>query len=241
MKLHPTDGNHGSESRPPDVSVVIPVHNGERFIEEAIDSVFRQSGFTLEVIVVDNLSTDGTAQRVRSSYGDSVILTREERPGAGPARNHGVRLARGKYLAFLDADDIWAAGKLEGQIGLLAARPSLDLVFSHCQEFHDPGLDPGERGLCPCRPEPYPYVAPGTCVLERDKFLRAGDMPDFIGEFIAWYGWTQSLGMTSHVMPDVFLRRRIHTRNWTRGGRINAGYPQALKWLLDRRRQALPI
>jgi glycosyltransferase involved in cell wall biosynthesis len=225
-----------------DVSVVIPVRNGERFVAEAIDSAFSQTGVSLEVIVVDNLSADRTREVVAARYGDSVILTHEPRPGGAAARNTGARMATGTYLAFLDADDVWLPRKIELQIHELATRPGTDLVFTHCQEFHDPVLTPEERARFTCRTAPYPFIAASTSMLKREAFLRAGDFPDVrAGEFIAWYGWTQALGLGAFVMPDVLVRRRVHGKNTSLDPASLSAYPLAAKWLLDRRRQAQQI
>lgn len=99
----------------PLVSVVIPAYNCERFIGDALDSVFRQNDVRIEVLVVDDGSTDRTCDIV-ASYGNSVTLLRQKNSGAAIARNEGMRRARGEYIALLDADDVWLPGKLRLQI-----------------------------------------------------------------------------------------------------------------------------
>lgn len=225
-----------------DVSVIIPVHNGERFVCEAIDSVLKQGCMSLEVIVVDNLSNDRTREIVTATYEESVVFASEQRPGAAAARNTGVRLATRTYLAFLDADDVWLPDKVERQIHELLTRPGTDMVFTHCEEFHDPRLTAEQRSRFPLRPQPYPFAAPSTALLRRDVFQRVGEFPDLRGgEFIAWYGWAQSLGLGSFVLPEVLVRRRIHGANTSSSRAVQAAYPAAAKWLLDRRRQAQQI
>lgn len=223
-----------------DVSVVIPVHNGERFVCEAIASALGQTGVSVEVIVVDNLSTDRTREVVEGAYGGAVTLASEPQPGPAAARNRGARLATGTYLAFLDADDVWMPDKLERQIHELVTRPGIDLVFSHCQEFHDSGLAPEQRARFQCRREPYPHLSASTLVLKRETFERVGEFPNVrAGEFIAWFGWAQTLGLRVFVMPDVSARRRVHGKNLSLDrAALAASYPLAAKWLLDRRRQA---
>ncbi len=115
---------------PPLVSVIIPVYNKPAaFIREAIGSVLGQTYEPLEVIVVD----DGSSQDLswlRSAYGERITLARKPNGGPASARNHGVGLARGAYLAFLDADDAWEPGKLEAQIAALERRPQAGLSYS---------------------------------------------------------------------------------------------------------------
>lgn len=104
----------------PQVSVVIPVYNGEQTIKRALDSVFAQTFPGLEVIVVDDASTDGTAGVVAQYNDDRLTIVRStENLGAGAARNKGIAQARGRWVAFLDADDAWKPEKLARQVELL--------------------------------------------------------------------------------------------------------------------------
>lgn len=104
----------------PQVSVVIPVFNGGQTIKRALDSVFAQTFTSLEVIVVDDASVDGTAAIVAQYVGDRLTMIRSsENQGAGAARNRGIAQARGRWVAFLDADDAWKPAKLEKQIAFL--------------------------------------------------------------------------------------------------------------------------
>jgi glycosyltransferase involved in cell wall biosynthesis len=114
------------------VSVVIPAYNAERFLREAIDSAIAQTVAPIEVIVVDDGSTDGTAE-VLASCGGVVRSVRQENGGVSSARNHGARLAVGDAIAFLDADDVWHPQKLERQLPHLEdARVGL----VHCGVHH---------------------------------------------------------------------------------------------------------
>ncbi|MDO8878569.1 MAG: glycosyltransferase [Pseudolabrys sp.] len=103
----------------PQVSVVIPVFNGEQTIVRALNSVFAQTFSSFEIIVVDDASSDRTADII-ASYSDRLTIIRStENRGAGAARNTGIAEARGRWVAFLDADDAWKPTKLERQIDLL--------------------------------------------------------------------------------------------------------------------------
>lgn len=223
-----------------DVSVVIPAHNAERHICDAVDSALAQAGVTVEVIVAENCSTDRTRAVIEQTYGSSVRIVTESRLGIGHARNAGIRLASGKYVALLDADDIWLPRKLERQVAALEATPGAGLVFCHGHEFYDPGLDQDQRKEFRCRPEPYAFLIPSGLLAARTTFLQIGEFPDMVvGEFIAWYGWAQWLGVQTSVLPDILVRRRVHACNTTRAAGSAKGYIQAAKWLMDRRRQAL--
>jgi len=99
------------------VSVIMPVFNAQKFVSEAIKSVLDQSYERFELIIVDDASTDGSLTRIRK-FNDKRIryVGLEENGGAGKARNEGIRLAKGRYIAFIDADDLWLEEKLSEQI-----------------------------------------------------------------------------------------------------------------------------
>ena len=217
------------------VSIIIPAHNAARFIGQAIESVLLQheaaAGFELDVIVVDNASTDATCDCVQRDFGSKVRLVHEPKPGAACARNTGIAAATGSLLAFLDADDLWLPGKLAEQCAALTAHPDVSLVFCHGAEFSDP------PAAFPCNPESRPLMGPSGLLARREAFGVAGPLPEFrCGEFIAWYGWAQTLGLTSLVVPGSFVRRRVHDANTTRNRQVLAEYTQAMRWLMERRR-----
>ena len=111
------------------LSVVIPTYNRAHRIGDAIRSVFAQGRSDIEIIVVDDGSTDTTREVVKA-FGSAVRYVRQDNAGAGMARNNGVRQSRGEYIAFLDSDDIWEIWKLQLQLQLLDAHPDVGLVFS---------------------------------------------------------------------------------------------------------------
>jgi glycosyltransferase involved in cell wall biosynthesis len=122
------------------VSVVIPSHNFGHFIEEAVVSVLSQEVSGLEVIVIDDESTDDTMERL-ARIGDSRLRTvRLAHVGVGAARNHGLSLARGRYVAFLDADDRWRAGKLRRQLAILESEAAVGFVFTNFVRFDERGF-----------------------------------------------------------------------------------------------------
>ncbi len=132
----------------PLISVVIPAYNARAFISEAIESVQAQDIANLQTIVVDDGSTDGTADHVARAHPD-VELIRKPNGGAATARNAGIAHATGDYIAFLDADDLWLPGKLSAQRQHLDDHPDIHLVCTRFArwEQHDDGSYPPLQGL----------------------------------------------------------------------------------------------
>jgi glycosyltransferase involved in cell wall biosynthesis len=115
----------------PRVSVIIPAYNAAATIAGTIDSVFAQTVRDFEIICVDDGSTDATLSIVKH-YGERVRLIEQANSGPAAARNNGARNSPGEYLAFLDADDVWAAQFLERSVAALDADPTLSLVYCNC-------------------------------------------------------------------------------------------------------------
>lgn len=220
------------------VSVIIPVYNGEKYLAEAIESVFSQTRAVTEILVVDDGSTDGSA-RVAQGFGDRVRYFHQPNGGIGAARNRGVELAQGSFFSFLDSDDLWEPRKLELQMAALEEEGSLDAVFGHVVQFITPEMEERERSgiLCPAAPSAG-YVA-GTMLIRRDSFFRVGEFSTDVkvGEFIDWYAKALEKGFSHRMLPDVVTRRRLHGNNTTvRHRSAQPDYVRILKASLDRRR-----
>ena len=121
-------------ARPVTVSVVIPTHDRGRVVVEAIESALAQTHPPLEVIVVDDGSTDDTAERVGRLRDARVRYLRRSHAGVSAARNAGIAVATGDLVAFLDSDDLWKADKVEAEIAALARYPSAGGVFSDLEK-----------------------------------------------------------------------------------------------------------
>ncbi len=128
----PPDGHEAGHDRRPDVTVVLPTYQRRALVDRAIESVLAQEGVRIELIVVDDGSTDGTAEHVRARWGSDarVVLVEKENGGCSSARNVGIERARGRYVAFLDSDDTCLPGRLSRQAEGLDARP--DAAISIC-------------------------------------------------------------------------------------------------------------
>jgi glycosyltransferase involved in cell wall biosynthesis len=118
------------------VSIIIPTYNNRSVVTEAIGSSLNQTYENLEVIVVDDGSTDGTEQLLKEKYKGRIHFVRQENKGPGAARNVGIRSASGKYLQFLDADDLLGPEKIEIQVGLLRRVSGKALSYCDYALFH---------------------------------------------------------------------------------------------------------
>jgi len=123
----------------PLVSVVMPAFNAASTVSAAIDSVRFQGIDELELIVVDDGSTDATPAVLDALSMPRLQVLRQTNAGASAARNRGIAAARGRYLAFLDADDVWLAGKLQAQIEALAGQPGAQVAYGWVNFVDDDG------------------------------------------------------------------------------------------------------
>lgn len=225
-----------SRPGPPLVSVIVPVYNGERYLAEALESILAQRGVALDVVVVDDGSGDESAAVAARSAG--VRLVRQENRGLSAARNRGVALARGHFLTFLDADDVLTADSLPCRLERFRAAPHLEAVLGQLEEFISPelaGTDEQVRAR-----SIQSAVLAGTMLVRRAAFERVGafDPRWRVGEFVDWYARSAERGLRVERIPDVVLRRRVHTMNMTRRALPRDDYARIVKAALDRRRAA---
>jgi len=222
-----------------DVSVVIPVFNGEKYLAEAIQSILEQTRPADQIVVVDDGSIDRTPDVVRT-FGRKVDYVYQSNTGIGGARNRGMRETRGNLIGFLDHDDLWLPRRLELQLDAMEKDPGLDMIFGHAEQFVSPELGEEYRNRIKLPPNPLPgYLASGMLV-RKESFYRAGPFDEGlrVGECIEWYGRAVDKGLRSAMLPEVVFRRRIHQTNTmiTRKEQSNS-YVRILKDVLDRRRR----
>jgi len=223
----------------PLVSVVIAAFDAERTLGETLDSVLAQDHPALDVVVVDDGSTDATADLARS-YGAPVRTLTQPHRGLGAAQNRGIAAATGEYLSFIDADDLWVPDKTSRQLALLRSRPDVDLVFSHLEQFVTP-MPGAATPVLPPEQRVLAGYSTGTMLVARATFDRVGPLSEsaVLSTFIDWYARAQELGLVEHLMDEVLMRRRVHGNNM--GVRMRdqrADYLRTLKHTLDRRRGA---
>ncbi len=221
------------------VSVVVPVYNAQRYLGQAIESILGQEYPATEIIMVDDGSMDGSYDLARSFSGVRVI--RQANGGSAAARNSGIRLATGEYLAFLDADDLWMPGKLDLQLAALQQDSNLNLVAGYVEEFYEnPAIAQAVRLERHSGERAYTI---GALLMRRTDFLRVGMMDEGLrfGEFMDWHSRAIALGLKERILETTVLRRRIHDRNTTQTcGEKTRDYAKALHAHLARKRSAAP-
>ncbi len=217
------------------VSVIIPTWNGERYLGAALDSVFAQTVQPFEVIVIDDGSTDNTAQVARAYPVHLEICTHQ---GAAAARNTGVTLARGDYIALLDQDDLWLPEKLEMQLQTFAQDPLLGVVFTAIEQFIS--LDtPEVENQVLFIPEAQLLPSTSALMARRSVFNTAELFPLLhSGDTMLWLARVQQLGIAVQMLNQCLVKRRIHQSNMTRiqKDQVQSGYFQMLRQLLLEKR-----
>ena len=209
------------------VSVVIPVFNGERFLREAVQSVLDQKYSPLEIIVVDDGSTDGTANVARSL---PVRYLHQTNQGPSAARNRGIEHAQGELITFADADDLWPLAKLELQLPYLTE--DVEIVMGRIQQVFSSSEE--EFG------EPAFSVNLGSAVIRKTVFDRVGLFDETMrySEDVDWFMRAREAGVAIMTIDAVTLFYRQHEENMTRGKSTSElNVLKALKRSLDRRRE----
>ncbi len=225
----------------PLVSCIVPVFNGERFIQEALDSILAQTYERLEVLVADDGSTDGTAAIVKR-YGARVRYLYRENGGPPAARNTGLRAARGELIAFLDSDDRWAPEKIALQVDRFRRNPELGICLTHIQNFWESELAAEREELQNHRrSQPLPGYATESLLARRGVFETVGTFETQLqhGDDTDWFIRARQLGIQIELLPDVLVHRRMHSGNRSRQ-RVSSSrdeYLRLVKAALDRKRR----
>jgi glycosyltransferase involved in cell wall biosynthesis len=220
----------------PVVSVIIPVFNGERFLREAVQTVLAQNYSPLEIVIVDDGSTDSTASVVKS-LGEPVRYLHQTNQGPAAARNRGIEQAQGSLLAFADADDLWPGNKLELQLPCLIEDVAVEIVMGRIQQVLLSETD----GKTQAKEfaEPAFSVNLGSAIIRKSVFERVGLFDETMrySEDVDWFMRAREAGAAIKTIDAVTLLYRQHEQNMTRGKSASElNVLMALKKSLDRRR-----
>lgn len=225
------------------ISCVIPVLNGERYIRAAIESVLQQSVSIAEVIVVDDGSTDATADVV-ASFGDAVRYLHQENAGVSAARNRGVAIATGDFICFLDADDRFDPEKTRVQLDHFAAVPELVFCDAHTQYFWSEEMSEAARAADSRFDHDFWHEqAPGhisTWLVRRAAFTEIGVFDETLrfSEDTDWLLRLKDAGAAVATLPQCLSYRRLHADNVTAGNRQEQVRGLAIVFKRSRARRA---
>ena len=207
----------------PLVSTIVPVYNAEAHLDQAIRSVLAQSYTPTEVILVDDGSTDRSPD-LAASFGDRVRLIRQPNHGAAHARNHGLQVARGDLVAFLDADDVRLPHKLERQVEQLQTAPNAQYSIGKIRHFLEPGkvVPPGFKKDLLDRDVVGRLL--GTLLARRAVFDVVGPLDDSltVAHDTDWFVRANELGIPMVVLDDVVMLKRIHEDNISHQAAVNS-------------------
>lgn len=132
----------------PKISIIMPTYNRSDYICEAIDSALSQTYDNIELIVIDDGSTDDTRNKLEKYNSDERFkCIHQENQGQSIARNKGLSIAEGEFIAFLDSDNIWLPGKLEKQVGIINENPSFDIFYGDCIVINEKGIETSRANM----------------------------------------------------------------------------------------------
>lgn len=224
----------------PTVSCIVPVFNGERHLADALQSVLDQTRPASEILAIDDGSTDGSPD-VIARYHGRVRYLRQERGGPASARNRGVSIATGEFLAFIDQDDLWHPEKLERQLACFAENPRLELCFAHVERFWEPELQAEQNASRDHdRGGRVPGYSTPTLLARRSAFERVGPLNAelLFGDATDWTLRAIDGGLEMRLLPDTLLYHRMHGANLTRRREASkAEFVRIVRSTLARRRE----
>ena len=225
----------------PLISVIIPAYNAEIYLAEALQSIVNQDYNPIEIIVVDDGSTDRTA-KVAADFHTSIKYAYQENSGPPAARNLGLDISKGELIAFLDSDDLWTENKLELQLRRLRDSPNAEVILGHTQRLRLSETGDG-RQLFRAFLKHQPMLSLGGSLIRRTAFERIGcfDESLYFSDDIDWFLRARENGIAIVIHHDVVQLYRKHEKNITIQRDLGRKYQLLVyKKSIDRRRKAAP-
>jgi glycosyltransferase involved in cell wall biosynthesis len=223
----------------PQVSIVIPVKNGELYLQAAIESILQQTYRFYSIIVVDDQSTDNT-EKIAKSYSE-VQYVEGSGCGSAAAYNQGILCAQGEFIAFLDHDDLWVPEKLTIQTRYLIDHPEVQYAIAEMRMFLEPGysIPPGLRPELLEKPVVAPL--PGTLMARRTLFEQVGLFNPSLNtaEDVDWFARCHDAQIVGATIPHVLLHKRVHQTNLSfNATNNNQNLLKVLRSSIQRKRQS---
>lgn len=198
----------------PKISTIIPVYNAEKYIHEAVYSIWRQTIKPIEVIIVDDGSTDNSVSEIEK-LGQRVKLIQQENKGAATARNLAIKESQGEFLAFLDADDLWTSEHIEDLHRPFEEDSQLDMVVGLVEQFVCPELTNKKLHNIDDSNRIHKGFHPGAMLVRKKAFLSVGMLNENLqlGEFVDWFSKAEDIGLKTKTINKVVYKRRLHETN----------------------------
>ncbi len=203
------------------LTVVMPVYNGSRFIEAAIDSILNQTShpFDVEIIAVNDGSTDDSSLRLKSlqqNCTNLTVISHKKNKGIAAARNTGINASSGEWLSFIDQDDRWEVNKLSIQYEYLQKNKHIDFVVAHQAMHLEKNIEKPSWVKSEWLSTPQIGYLLGCLLIKKSDFLRVGSLNDEWldgNDDVQWFVDARQAGLTHAVMPQVLINRSVHLNN----------------------------
>jgi glycosyltransferase involved in cell wall biosynthesis len=218
----------------PLVTSIIPAFNREEYIAEAIESVLNQTYRNIEIIVIDDGSTDNTS-RILSSYNGKIKYFRQPNSGASAARNSGISKAAGDFISFLDSDDLWEKNKISLQMECFENNPGIDICLCNTKIFSEKKITNFDQKYIIATPYHLCSILIKKEVLKRVGYfktnLKSGEDTDFFLRI-------KEMGIPLKILQDKLVNIRIHANNLTKDFKVRdrEAVFSGIKNALDKRR-----
>lgn len=223
---------------PPYISAIIPVYNAERHIASAIRSILAENYPLLEILVIDDGSSDRSAEIARTF--PEVTYHHQTNQGPAAARNNGIRRAKGEFILFLDADDLVPEGKIRLQLSYFEQKPELQMVMGKSQFFFEDGAS---KDVFRFPDDSYQALSIllGSGLYRRSIFEKTGLFDESLrfSEDFDWFNRVRELNTPILITDDITLYYRRHNENMTlEMDLVKLKTLEMIKRSLDRRRQS---
>lgn len=197
----------------PLVSIVVPVFNNARFLAETIQTILQQDYKPVEIIMIDDGSTDGSATIIKNH--PDIHYVYQDNRGPAAAKNAGVKIAKGEYVAFLDADDLWASDKLSKQVACMEASPQLGYTITFMRMHMMPGLEKPHWLKQELLDRSLTAYLPSSLLMRRDCLQQVGEFDEAFktSDEVDWFFRAKDKGVPMQILQEVLLYRRIHDHN----------------------------
>ncbi|TVQ05935.1 MAG: glycosyltransferase family 2 protein [Balneolaceae bacterium] len=197
------------------VSVIVPVYNGEKFVGDAIKSVLNQKHNSIEVIAVNDGSSDDS-EKIIKQFGDNVIYVKRENGGPPAARNTALEYATGDFISFIDQDDIWHPDKLGIQLSIFNKFKDLNIVIGFSMKYEFNSID--EIDETAKREHSTLELLLGSSLVKRKTFDHVGNFDTDLlsGDDTDWFFRARELQLPIYVHRDLVFFHRLHGKNFSK-------------------------